>query len=219
MRLTKEQAAENRRQILEAAARLFREHGFAGVAVADPMKTAGFTHGGFYNHFRSKEALAAEACSTVIARSNAELAETLGQKTGKAWRQYLDRYLSVGHRDAPGSGCAVAALATDAARQGKQVQTSFAEGIENVIEILAANLPKAKPEEGPAATRARAVRLWSEMVGALVLSRAVAEADPELSEELLAASRHPASDPAAQQRKREEDSCQAGKRNQNGKAI
>src|SRR5690349_2976768 len=70
MRLSKEQAADNRRRILEAAARLFREQGFAAVAVADLMKAAGFTHGGFYNHFRSKEALAAEACSTVIARSN-----------------------------------------------------------------------------------------------------------------------------------------------------
>jgi len=193
MRLTKEQAAENRREILEAAGRLFREHGFAGVAVADLMKAAGFTHGGFYNHFPSKQAIAAEACSTVIARSNAELAETLGQKTSgqkaKAWRQYLEGYLSIEHRDAPASGCAVAALATDAARQSKEVQTSFAEGIENGIEILAANLPKAKPDEGPAATRARAVRLWSEMVGALVLSRAVADADPELSEEILAASR------------------------------
>ncbi len=193
MRLTKEQAAENRREILEAAGRLFREHGFAGVAVADLMKAAGFTHGGFYNHFPSKQAIAAEACSTVIARSNAELAETLGQKTSgqkaKAWRQYLEGYLSIEHRDAPASGCAVAALATDAARQSKEVQTSFAEGIENVMEILAANLPKAKPDEGPAATRARAVRLWSEMVGALVLSRAVADADPELSEEILAASR------------------------------
>jgi len=193
MRLTKEQAAENRREILEAAGRLFREHGFAGVAVADLMKAAGFTHGGFYNHFPSKQAIAAEACSTVIARSNAELAETLGQKTSgqkaKAWRQYLEGYLSIEHRDAPASGCAVAALATDAARQSKEVQTSFAEGIENGIEILAANLPKPKPDEGPAATRARAVRLWSEMVGALVLSRAVADADPELSEEILAASR------------------------------
>src|SRR2546425_148539 len=139
MRLTKEQAAENRRQILEAAGQLFREQGFAGVAVAGLMKAAGFTHGGFYNHFPSKEAIAAEACSTVIARSNAELAESLGQKTGKAWRQYLDRYLSVEHRDAPASGCAVAALATDAARQSKEVRASFAEGIENVIEILAEN--------------------------------------------------------------------------------
>jgi TetR/AcrR family transcriptional repressor of nem operon len=193
MRLTKEQAAENRRQILEAAAGLFREHGFAGVAVADLMKAAGFTHGGFYNHFASKEAIAAEASSTVIARSNAALADALDQETSaqkaKAWRQYLDHYLSVEHRDAPASGCAVASLATDAARQGKEVQTSFAEGIEDVIEILAANLPKGKAGQGPAKTREQAVRLWSEMVGALVLSRAVAGADPELSEEILRASR------------------------------
>jgi TetR/AcrR family transcriptional repressor of nem operon len=193
MRLTKKQAAENRRQILEAAAGLFREHGFAGVAIADLMKAAGFTHGGFYNHFASKEAIAAEASSTLIARSNAALADALGQKTSrqraKAWRQYLDHYLSVEHRDAPASGCAVASLATDVARQGKAVQSSFAEGIENVIDILAANLPKAKPGQGPAKTREQAVRQWSEMVGALVLSRAVADADPALSEEILAASR------------------------------
>ncbi len=193
MRLTKDQATDNRRRILEAAARLFREQGFAAVAVADLMKAAGFTHGGFYNHFRSKEALAAEACSTVIARSNAELAGALGRKTpgqkARAWRRYLEGYLSAEHRDAPGSGCAMAALAADGARRGKKVQASFAEGVEGVIEILAANLPRAKSGEGPAAARARAVRQWSEMVGALVLSRAVAGADPELSEEILAASR------------------------------
>lgn len=194
MRLTKEQTAENRRQILEAAGRLFREQGFAAVAVADLMKDAGFTHGGFYNHFPSKGAIAAEASSTVSARSNAALAQTLGQKTsaqktGQAWRRHRDRYLSVEHRDAPGSGHAVAALAGDAARQSKEVQSSFAEGIEDAIGILAANLPKATPDESPAATRARALQLWSEMVGALVLSRAVADADPTLSEEILAASR------------------------------
>src|SRR5258707_12526625 len=72
MRLTKEQATENRRQILEAASRLFREQGFAAVAVADLMKAAGFTHGGFYNHFPSKEAGAAEACSTGMPRPDAE---------------------------------------------------------------------------------------------------------------------------------------------------
>ncbi len=83
----------------------------------------------------------------------------------------------------------MAALATDGARRGKKVQASFAEGVEGVIEILAANLPRAKSGEGPAAARARAVRQWSEMVGALVLSRAVAGADPKLSEEILAASR------------------------------
>jgi len=194
MRLTKEQATENRRQILEAASRLFREQGFAAVAVADLMKAAGFTHGGFYNHFPSKEAVAAEACSTAIARSNAELAEALDGKTaaqrGRAWRRYLGGYLSVEHRDAPGSGCAMAALSSDARRQGKQVQAAFAEGLEDAIEILASSLPKARPGEGSAAARVRAVRQWSEMIGALVLSRAVAGSDPALSEEILAASRH-----------------------------
>ena len=71
MRVTKEQAAENRRKILAAASRLFRAKGFDGVGVADVMAEAGFTHGGFYNHFASKEALAAEACASEITRSTA----------------------------------------------------------------------------------------------------------------------------------------------------
>jgi len=70
------------------------------------------------------------------------------------------------------------------------VQAAFAEGMEDAIEILVASLPEAKPGEGPAAARVRAVRQWSEMIGALVLSRAVAGSDPVLSEEILAASRH-----------------------------
>src|SRR5689334_16944846 len=77
MRLTKEQAAKNRREILETAERLFRERGFDGVGVADLMKEAGFTHGGFYNHFGSKEELAAETCAASFERATEEIAAKL----------------------------------------------------------------------------------------------------------------------------------------------
>src|SRR5260370_17580808 len=82
MRLTQEQATENRQRIIETAGRLFRESGFNGVSVADLMKAAGFTHGGFYNHFPSKEALAASAALPGLQRSNATLTGPLMDQAG-----------------------------------------------------------------------------------------------------------------------------------------
>ncbi|WP_224248931.1 TetR/AcrR family transcriptional regulator [Hyalangium gracile] len=192
MRLTQEQAAENRRKILETAGRLFRERGFDGVGVADLMKAAGFTHGGFYNHFPSKQALAAEACSGAFERSASKLACELEQAPARAWRDFLEHYLSPEHRDDPGQGCTLAALAADAGRQGKEVQESFSEGLEKVFALAQEHLSTAAPDKRKgteASTRERAIQMMSEVVGAVVLARAVAEADPELSDEILEASR------------------------------
>jgi TetR/AcrR family transcriptional regulator, transcriptional repressor for nem operon len=173
MRLTKEKAAENRQSIIDAASRLFRERGFDGVGLADLMKEAGFTQGGFYNHFSSKEELAAEAAAAGMRISNSRLAK--GELP-----QVIDRYLSTRHRDARATGCTYAALAGDAARQGKQVQARFADGIEEQLKILSGHL---------GGSREKAVQVLSEMIGALVLARAVAEADPALSDEILQANR------------------------------
>ncbi|HEV2174142.1 MAG TPA: TetR/AcrR family transcriptional regulator, partial [Nitrospira sp.] len=129
MRLTKEQATENRQSIIETAGRLFRESGFNGVSVADLMKAAGFTHGGFYNHFPSKEALAAEAALAGLQRSNTTLTEALMDQAGSnhsALWPYIEAYLSSAHRDNRADGCTIASLASDAARQDEQVQASFA---------------------------------------------------------------------------------------------
>lgn len=187
MRVTRQQAEDNRRTILEAAGRSFRERGFDGVGVADLMKAAGFTHGGFYNHFASKDALAAEACADALGRANAALADELRAGEARPWKRYLTQYLSAEHRDDPAGGCTLAALAADAARSGAGVQTSFAAGIEQVIAILAAYLERTG--EKPAAARARAIQTWSEAIGGLVLARALAAADPGLSEEILDANR------------------------------
>lgn len=189
MRVSKERAAQHRRDILEAAERLFRERGFAGVGVADLMKEAGFTHGGFYNHFESKDALAAEACAAALTRATEELEATLGDGRAKAWKDFVARYASAEHRDDPAAGCTMAALAGDAARQGPEVQASFADGIERGIELLAAYLAEAQPELTRAAARERAIELWSALVGAVVLARATTRGRPELSEEILAAVR------------------------------
>jgi len=189
MKLTKEQTEKNRTAILEAAQRLFRERGFEGVGVADLMREAGFTHGGFYNHFSSKEALAREACQEALDKSNAAFADLLEHGKGNPWRRYVGEYLTKEHRDDPGQGCTLGALSADAARQGPELQSRFAEAIEKVIGILADHFRKAPPGEPRAQARARAVQQFSEMFGALVLSRAVSRADPQLSEEILSTNR------------------------------
>jgi len=189
MKLTKEQTEKNRAAILEAAQRLFRERGFEGVSVADAMREAGFTHGGFYNHFSSKEALATEACKEALGKANAALADLLEHGKGNPWRRYVAEYLTREHRDDPGRGCTLGALSADAARQGPELRSSFADAIEQVIGILADHFRKAAPGEPRAQARARAVQQLSELIGALVLSRAVSGADPELSEEILSTNR------------------------------
>jgi len=189
MKLTRQQAESNRAAILEAAQRLFRARGFEGVGVADLMREAGFTHGGFYNHFHSKDALAAEACAKALGKANAAFADFLEHGKGDPLRRYFREYLSREHRDDPGSGCTLGALSADAARQEREVQAVFAEAIEEVIGIVADHLAKASPGQARAKVRARAMRQFNEMVGALVLSRAVARANARLSDEILSASR------------------------------
>ncbi|WP_394845280.1 TetR/AcrR family transcriptional regulator [Pendulispora brunnea] len=192
MRLSKEQAARNRQSIIDAAARLFRERGIDGVGVADLMKAAGFTHGGFYNHFPSKEALAAEACTAAFEGVIGEITARMeAGPAGSAFWQYLEEYLSPEHRDDPNGGCPTASLAVDAWRQGEQVQGAYADGIEGVLGIFAAQLSKSSSgkKRDAAAARERAVRLLSEIVGAVVLARAVVGANQALSDEILQSSR------------------------------
>ncbi len=193
MRLTQEQATENRQRIIETAGRLFRESGFHGVSVAELMNAAGFTHGGFYNHFPSKEALAASAALAGLQRSNAILTETLRDQAGSdhsALWPFIEAYLSSAHRDNRADGCTIASLASDAARQDEQVQASFAKGIDEKLDILAsyfAKTPAEDQDEMPASARERAVHLLSELVGAIILARAVAQANRSLSDEILVA--------------------------------
>jgi TetR/AcrR family transcriptional repressor of nem operon len=192
MRLTKEQTAENRRRIVATAARLFRERGFDGVGVADIMNEAGFTHGGFYNHFASKEALAAEVCASAFVASEETLASALRSGKPRALERFVEEYLSGAHRDDPASGCTLVALATDAARQGNEVQSCFAGGVGATLELVAEWLRDAGPPSyrGDARkSRAFAITLWSELVGAMTLSRSMQSADPKLADEILGTTR------------------------------
>ncbi len=183
MRLTKERAEQNRRRIVETASRMFRLQGLENVAVADVMKEAGFTHGGFYNHFKSKDELVTEAIASAFDYAAKKLAEDVaaGNDPQKALNAILADYLSPAHRDRPTGGCPAPAFPVDAARSGKDIQAAFAEGIESYLEIFATRMDGDKRE-----ARQRAVALLSGIVGAVLLSRAVKKATPNFQTNYLA---------------------------------
>jgi TetR/AcrR family transcriptional repressor of nem operon len=190
MRLSKQQTAENHRRIVEAATRLFQQYGFDRVGVAELMREAGFTHGGFYNHFESKEALAAEACERVFVRANAALADRLRTRNASAFQAYIAEYLALDRVNTPNDDATLATLVADAARQSPQVQNTFAAGIEatlNTLTVYLAGRAAASSRIAVRAARRQAVQRLSALVGAWVLARAVSRARPELSKEILVA--------------------------------
>jgi len=158
-RVSQAQARENRKRIVETAARLFRERGVAGVSVADVMTEAGLTHGGFYKQFASKEALVAEA----VGQAFTELSENLEDQDRD---DFVRGYLSPAHRDHPGPGCAAAGFGGDMAHQeaGAAVQ-AYAQGI-GLYAAQLGSLPDV-----------------ATLVGAMVLARATA--GTELSDRIL----------------------------------
>jgi TetR/AcrR family transcriptional repressor of nem operon len=177
MKVTKEKAAENRELILKEAARLFRERGVAGVGVDALTEAAGMTHGSLYSQFGSKNGLVAEALTYGQARI-AERAAGL-----KSLPEAAENYISAKHRDNPGEGCFMAAMAGEMRTQGPEVRRSFTEVAKSNLARLSALLmtgTKKQREDETLATMAT-------MVGAIVLARAVD--DPELSERILTASR------------------------------
>src|SRR5271163_1911066 len=122
MRVSRQKAAENRERIIDAAGALFRQKGFDGIGVADIMKAADLTHGGFYGHFASKDDLVAQASGRAMARAAAKWGKVTTTAPKDPYAALLRHYLSPRHRDDPGRGCAFAALSGDAARCGKQVR-------------------------------------------------------------------------------------------------
>jgi TetR/AcrR family transcriptional repressor of nem operon len=189
--VSREQAAENRRAIVAAASRLFRERGVEAVGLSELMKHAGFTQGGFYNHFESKADLVAEVLASAMAEGNAEfskMARAPLDETTTALRGYIDWYLSQAHRDNIEHGCPVTGFAGDAPRLGAGAQSHFAGGLDDQITILAGLLAESGSltAKGERRTlREQAISLHCEMLGALVLSRSVAQAAPALSNEIL----------------------------------
>ena len=179
MRVSKAEAAQNRERIIEVAAKLFRERGFDGIGVADLMKSAGLTHGGFYGHFASKEDLMAQAS----ARAQEEALDSLRQAAERGGENGLSAlasvYLSPVHRDRPGDGCVFAALGAEAARLGSPIRSTFTQGVRAAFDMLM----QLVPGQSAQAKREKALTTYASMIGAMVLARAVD--DTELSEEVL----------------------------------
>jgi len=169
MRVSREQVAENRREILKVAGRMFRERGVEAVTVAEVMQAAGLTHGGFYGYFKSKDDLVAQAIAGALA--SAPPLDDLAA--------YMATYLSPAHRDDRARGCAVAALAAETVRAPGEARTEMTAGLRAQIENLSRKMPGADEAE----RRRTAIGSWAAMVGALILARV--SDDEALSGEVL----------------------------------
>ncbi len=179
MRVSKEQAAQNRVKILKAASTLFRERGLSGVGVDALTEAAGLSHGSVYSQFGSKDRMAAEAVRLAFE----ETAERFARVPD--FKSYVTQYLSLEHRDSPGGGCALIALGSEVPRSTPALRSEFATGLRRMIDRvrslmgLTTDKDKSKDERAYAAT--------ATLVGAMILARAVN--DPELAKNILQASR------------------------------
>lgn len=179
MKVTREKSEENRQTVIETAARMFRENGYDGVGVSPLMQEAGLTHGGFYKQFKSKDDLIAQATKAALDQTAARLASIGDPSDTRRLETIIRHYLSEAHRDAPGQGCALAALGADAARHGPVVRGVMEDAVRTHLELLASSDLQGESD----GARGRAVATLATMVGALVLSRAVD--DKALSSEIL----------------------------------
>jgi TetR/AcrR family transcriptional repressor of nem operon len=173
VKVSREQVAEHRTRILDAAARLFRLRGFDDVTVADVMKEAGLTHGAFYGYFSSKEALIAETIGHALPPAPDKASPR------RPAADYADGYLSVRHRDNKATSCLFSSLGTEAARGSADLRHSMTEAVRSRINHLSAEANGKTPDE----KRRAGIAAWSAMVGAMVLARLVD--DERLSKEIL----------------------------------
>jgi TetR/AcrR family transcriptional regulator, transcriptional repressor for nem operon len=184
MRYSREHKLETHARIVRKASVRLREKGAHGIGVADLMKDAGLTHGGFYAHFDSREALVIEAFTHAMDRS-IERWRKLAEQTPpeKRLAMIVNTYLTPLHRDDPGHGCSVPALGAEIARESPKTRRAFAGRLEQMIDTLAAQLPGVPRK----AARKQAMAAIATMMGTLVLARVAGGGD--FSEELLGAGR------------------------------
>jgi TetR/AcrR family transcriptional regulator, transcriptional repressor for nem operon len=180
MRKSRSEAAKTRERIVTAAAAEFRQHGIAATGLADLMKAAGLTHGGFYRHFASKDQLVAEACSAAVATMNERVASSASRKRGrKGLEAAVADYLSTEHRDNPRDGCPLAALGSELARADTPARAAATAGFLKLVDALAGGFDEGTPDEA----RRRAMVVALTLIGALTVSRVVT--DQALSDAIL----------------------------------
>ena len=183
MRYSSDQKLQTRNRVLKAAAAQIRTHGPQGVGVAALMQEVGLTHGGFYAHFASKDALIAAAVKTMFEDAAAQRHRAIEDRSGPAaLGAFIDSYLTPDHRDRPDRGCPVACLLGQSAQLPARARPAFDTGVRGMVRLMASYLPETTPDP-----MALASSLIAELAGALALSRAVE--DEALSLRLLEQSR------------------------------
>ncbi|MBS0471329.1 MAG: TetR/AcrR family transcriptional regulator [Proteobacteria bacterium] len=184
MRYAESHKEETHKALLAAAAAQLREHGPDRLSIAQVMKAAGLTHGGFYAHFKSKDALLNETLQEVFAKSKRRFARALeGLPPRHALATYIDYYVAEAHRDNTAGGCPITALSSDMPRQSKKFRAAFEAGVKGLATSLAERMQAAGVDDA----EALAPSILSAMAGAVALSRTIS--DRKLSDELLASTR------------------------------
>jgi TetR/AcrR family transcriptional repressor of nem operon len=179
MGYSKAQKARTHKRIVAIASKRFREKGLAGFGIAELMKEAGLTVGGFYKHFDSRDALVAEAVSSAFADWQLRVDAAASGGPPVCYPKLIDDYLSDVHRKNPGTGCAYSALAPEIARCDKRTRALTTEQVRDDLDLIAGLLPG----KDNRAARSRAILIFSALVGAMSLARAVS--DESLSREIL----------------------------------
>ena len=179
MGYSKAQKARTHKRIVAIASKRFREKGLAGFGIAELMKEAGLTVGGFYKHFDSRDELVAEAVSSAFGDWQRRVDAAASGGPSASFAELIDSYLSEAHRNNPGTGCAFSALAPEIARSDKQTRALTSGQLRNDLELIAGLLPS----KDKRAARSKAILTFSALVGAMSLARAVS--DESLSREIL----------------------------------
>lgn len=190
-RVSRQQTELNRVSITETATRLYRERGLNGVSVAEIMHEAGLTHGGFYGHFESKEALANEACARAFEQSANAWKEKIAahRKKRTARKAIIDHYLAPSKRDNAAETCPVVAFSGDIAHEGRpsELHQTYVKGLQTLMEAYMSTLEPGKSPREDSANRQAAVVEYALMVGAMTLARATGKT--ALSDEILKSAR------------------------------
>jgi TetR/AcrR family transcriptional regulator, transcriptional repressor for nem operon len=176
------QKIKTHQRIVRTASKRLRQQGLEGVGIADLMKEVGLTVGGFYKHFDSRDDLVLEAFRAATGPWEKQFSAAEAGGRPVTYQSLIDSYLSGTHRDHPGNGCPIGALACDIARGSKQIRSLLTERVKGSLELIANLLPK-----DDSATRLKAMFTVSALIGAVALARAVS--DQALSDEILQSTR------------------------------
>jgi len=180
VRRSRKETAKTRKRIVAAASAEFREHGIVATGLADLMKAAGLTRGGFYKHFRSKADLLREVTTASIDLSTGTMKASADKRRGqKGLNAAVASYLTLDHRDRPRDGCPLAAMGVELARADAKTRAAATEGFLNYVEVLASYCDSLPPDQA----KKRAIAAAATMIGALTMARVVKDA--KLSESIL----------------------------------